>query len=95
MLDIRWQGAVDFIVLAAAIYVVLHWSREARALRVTLGILMIEVGAQSLVRRPRGRAARTKCPTIGGEFTLADRIKVERGSRASSGRRRCRPAFRA
>jgi len=45
MPDVRWQGAVDFIVLAAAVYTVLHWSREARALRVTLGILMLEVGA--------------------------------------------------
>ena len=41
----RWQGAVDFIVLSAAIYLVLHWSREARALRVALGILLLEAGA--------------------------------------------------
>lgn len=31
--------------LATAIYLVLHWSREARALRITFGILMLEAGA--------------------------------------------------
>lgn len=42
---LRWQNAVDFAVLVAAIYVVLRWSRDARALRVTLGILALEAGA--------------------------------------------------
>jgi diadenylate cyclase len=42
---LRWQSVVDFAVLVAAIYVVLRWSREARALRVTLGILALEAGA--------------------------------------------------
>ncbi len=44
-LGLRWQSIVDFVVLVAAIYFVLRWSREARALRVTLGILALEVGA--------------------------------------------------
>ena len=42
---IRWQSAVDFFVLAIAIYLLLRWSREARALRVALGILAVRVGA--------------------------------------------------
>ncbi len=34
----RWQGIVDFLVLAGAIYGVLRWSQQARALRIALGI---------------------------------------------------------
>lgn len=44
-LGLRWQSIVDLVVLVAAIYFVLRWSREARALRVTLGILALEAGA--------------------------------------------------
>lgn len=44
-LGMRWQGIFDFVILVAAIYFVLRWSREARALRVTLGILALEAGA--------------------------------------------------
>jgi diadenylate cyclase len=44
-LGLRWQSIVDFVVLVAAIYFMLRWSREARALRVTLGILALEAGA--------------------------------------------------
>jgi diadenylate cyclase len=44
-LGLQWQSIVDFVVLVAAIYFVLRWSREARALRVTLGILALEAGA--------------------------------------------------
>lgn len=44
-LGLRWQSIVDFVVLVAAIYFVPRWSREARALRVTLGILALEAGA--------------------------------------------------
>jgi DNA integrity scanning protein DisA with diadenylate cyclase activity len=36
---------VDFVVLAPSIYLLLRWSRDARALRVTIGILGLEVGA--------------------------------------------------
>jgi len=41
----RWQSVVDFVVLAVAIYILLRWSREARALRLTLAILALRVGA--------------------------------------------------
>jgi hypothetical protein len=36
---------VDFVVLASSIYLLVRWSRDARALRVTVGILGSEVGA--------------------------------------------------
>jgi uncharacterized protein (TIGR00159 family) len=41
----RWQSIVDFIALAAAMYLLLRWSREARALRLALSILALRVGA--------------------------------------------------
>ncbi|GAC1454872.1 MAG: diadenylate cyclase CdaA [Gemmatimonadaceae bacterium] len=44
MSAIRWQGGVDFLVLAVAIYVLLQSSREARALRLALSILALRVG---------------------------------------------------
>lgn len=44
-LGLRWPGIFDFVILVAAIYFVLRWSRQARALRVTLGILALEAGA--------------------------------------------------
>jgi diadenylate cyclase len=42
---IRWQSAVDFLVLAVAIYLLLRWSRVARALRLALSIMALRVGA--------------------------------------------------
>ncbi|MBV8730449.1 MAG: DNA integrity scanning protein DisA nucleotide-binding domain protein [Acidobacteriia bacterium] len=36
---IRWQTAVDFLVLAMAFYVLLLWARSARALRIALGVV--------------------------------------------------------
>jgi diadenylate cyclase len=42
---VHWQSVVDFVVLAVAIYFLLRWSREARALRLTLTILAIRVSA--------------------------------------------------
>jgi hypothetical protein len=42
---LRWQSIVDFVVLAPSLYLLLRWSRDARALRVTIGILGLEVGA--------------------------------------------------
>jgi len=42
---LRWQSIVDFAVLAPSIYLLLRWSRDARALRVTIGILGLELGA--------------------------------------------------
>ena len=41
---LRWQSAVDFTVLAVALYVLLVWGREARALRTFLGVLGLRVG---------------------------------------------------
>jgi uncharacterized protein (TIGR00159 family) len=43
--ELRWQSVVDFAVLAPSIYLLLRWSRDARALRVTIGILALEAGA--------------------------------------------------
>ncbi|HPT26196.1 MAG TPA: diadenylate cyclase [Bryobacteraceae bacterium] len=34
----RWQYAVDFVVLAAAVYILLQWAKGTRALRVVLAI---------------------------------------------------------
>jgi hypothetical protein len=42
---LRWQSLVDFVVLALSIDLLLRWSRDARALRVALGILALEAGA--------------------------------------------------
>jgi uncharacterized protein (TIGR00159 family) len=42
---LRWQTLLDFVVLAVAIYLLLRWSRDARALRLTFGILGLEAGA--------------------------------------------------
>ena len=53
-LDLRWQSLVDLVVLATAISLLLRWSREARALRVTLGILGLEAGA--IIARQLGLA---------------------------------------
>jgi diadenylate cyclase len=45
MTTIHWQSAVDFLVLAVALYLLLRWSRQARALRLALSILALRVGA--------------------------------------------------
>ncbi len=42
---VRWQSTVDFLVLAAAIYVLLKWARQARAVRIALVILGLNAGA--------------------------------------------------
>jgi uncharacterized protein (TIGR00159 family) len=42
---IRWQSLTDVVVLAVAIYLLLRWSRGARALRLALVILALRVGA--------------------------------------------------
>lgn len=39
----RWQSFVDFLVLAAALYVVLRWAQKARALRIALTIVSLHV----------------------------------------------------
>jgi diadenylate cyclase len=41
----HWQSVIDFIVLASALYLLLRWSRQARALRLALAILGLRVGA--------------------------------------------------
>jgi len=42
---VRWQSCVDFIVLAGAIYLLLGWAKQARAVRIALGIIGLHVGA--------------------------------------------------
>jgi len=44
---VRWQSAVDFVVLTAALYALLRWSQQARALRVAL--LVVGLHAAALV----------------------------------------------
>ncbi len=43
MSHLTWQSAVDLSVLSVAIYWLLHWSKEARALRMSLGILGLRI----------------------------------------------------
>jgi diadenylate cyclase len=45
MTAVRWQNMVDFLVLAIGIYLLLRWSREARALRLAVSILALRVGS--------------------------------------------------
>jgi uncharacterized protein (TIGR00159 family) len=45
MLPVHWQSLFDFAVLACAIYVVLAWARQARAVRIALAIIGLHVGA--------------------------------------------------
>ncbi len=42
---VRWQSVVDFVVLTAALYIVLRWAQRARALRVALVVLGLHAGA--------------------------------------------------
>jgi DNA integrity scanning protein DisA with diadenylate cyclase activity len=42
---VHWQSVVDFFVLAVAIHLLVRWSREARALTLTLTILAVRMGA--------------------------------------------------
>ena len=41
----QWRGAVDFLMLAAALYVLLRWAKQARALRIALAIVALHLGA--------------------------------------------------
>jgi diadenylate cyclase len=45
MVAVRWQSAVDFVAMAVAIYLLLRWSRRARALRLALSIVALRVAA--------------------------------------------------
>jgi diadenylate cyclase len=42
---VRWQSVVDFMVLTAALYILLRWAQQARALRVALVVLGLHAGA--------------------------------------------------
>ncbi len=42
---VRWQSVVDFFVLVAALYVLLRWAQQARALRVALIVVGLHAGA--------------------------------------------------
>src|ERR1041385_678527 len=42
---LRWQNIVDFFVLTVAIYLVLRWGKDARAFRVSLGIVVLRACA--------------------------------------------------
>lgn len=43
--SIRWQSVVDFSVLVAALYILLLWARETRALRSAIAIVGLHLGA--------------------------------------------------
>ncbi len=45
MLPVRWQSLVDFIVLAGAVYLLLGWAKQARAVRIALGIIGLHAAA--------------------------------------------------
>ena len=45
----RWQDGVDFLVLATALYLLIRWAVEARALRIALGVIGLH--AVALVTR--------------------------------------------
>ena len=42
---VRWQSVVDFVVLTAALYTLLRWAQQARALRVALVVVGLHAGA--------------------------------------------------
>ena len=42
---VRWQSLVDFVVLTAALYTLLRWAQQARALRVALVVVGLHAGA--------------------------------------------------
>src|SRR5580693_6833992 len=42
---VHWQSVVDFVVLTAALYVLLQWAQQARALRVALVVLGLHAAA--------------------------------------------------
>jgi diadenylate cyclase len=47
--SVRWQSIVDFVVLGFALYALLRWSKQARAIRIALGIVGVFTG--SLIAR--------------------------------------------
>jgi hypothetical protein len=77
-----WRAAVDLLVLATAIYLVLLWGREARALRAFVAILGMRAGALSpgtwTSRSPSGPRHRSLVRLV-----LAGRLRVRRRAFAS------------
>jgi diadenylate cyclase len=45
LLPVHWQSVVDFVVLTAAVYILLRWAQQARALRVALVVLGLHAAA--------------------------------------------------
>lgn len=45
LISVHWQSAVDFVVLTAALYILLRWAQQARALRVALVVVGLHAGA--------------------------------------------------
>ena len=45
LIVVRWQSVVDFLVLTTALYILLRWAQQARALRVALVVLGLHAGA--------------------------------------------------
>lgn len=45
MWALRWQGIVDFIVVSVAIYLLMVWGQQARALRIAVGIVGLRAAA--------------------------------------------------
>lgn len=45
MWTLRWQGVVDLLVVSMAVYFLLTWAREARALRIALGIVALRAAS--------------------------------------------------
>jgi uncharacterized protein (TIGR00159 family) len=43
--SVRWQSIVDFVVLGFALYALLRWAKQARAIRIALGIVGLFTGA--------------------------------------------------
>jgi len=42
---VRWQSVVDFVVLAMALYILLSWAQEVRALQVAVVVIGLHAGA--------------------------------------------------
>jgi len=45
LIFVRWQSVVDFVVLTAALYILLRWAQQARALRVALAVVGLHAAA--------------------------------------------------
>jgi len=45
LISVHWQSLVDFLVLTSALYIVLRWAQQARALRVALVVMGLHAAA--------------------------------------------------